>query len=340
MSSTSQYTDFSDLYTGLLNAVRSDTSVTATVDQAKRYINTALYDMHLGFEYKFPWAERRAVLVTQPEYNTGTVTITQGSTSLTGSGTAWNTNNSFGVANMRVGGKISLAGGSEVYEITAIGSDTTATLGHTFTQEDLSGADYLYFEDEYALASDFLRPVDQQLFSSDIPIELIDRNYFRRRFVRNYITGRPTVATILDLPASGNTTPVRKIRLHRPPEKAYSIPYTYITSNLVVQSDGTAAATLSSDTDEPIVPIRYRHAIVLHALYHWYRDKRDDQRSLEVKGEYTDLMLRLLQDADLGSRRVRMKPGVSAYRSKARRPYRGGGSSRRYSVDNRFDRFE
>jgi len=309
------------------------------VNQAKRYINIALYDMHIGFDYKFPWAERRAVLITQPQYTTGTLSVDQGATSLTGVATLWNTNNAFSVANMRVGGKIRINGGFEAYEITAVASDTGATLGHAYTQDDASAVNYVYFEDEYALASDFLRPNDQQLFSSDIPIELIDRNYFRRRFVRNYIPGRPTVATILDLPASGDTTPVRKLKLHKPPDKAYSIPYSYITSNLATQTGGTAIAELSTDTDEPIVPIRARHAIVFHALYHWYRDKRDDDRSQEAKSEYTDLVLRLSLDNDVGSRRMRIRPNVGPYRTKARRPYRSKGG-RRYSLDNRFDRFE
>lgn len=340
MSATSQLTDFSDLFTDLLERVRADTSITATVTQAKRYINIALQDMHIGFDYTFYWSERRAVLVTQPQFTTGTLTITQGSTTITGVGTTWNTNNDFGVANMRVGGKIRINGGPEVYEITAVASDTSATIGSQFTPEDVSAVDYLYFEDEYALATDFLRPIDQQLFSTGMPIELIDRQYFRRRFVRNHIPGRPRVATILDLPASGNTTPVRKIRLHRPPNEAFTIPYSYITSNLVITSTGTPAAALVNDTDEPIVALRYRHAIVFHALYHWYRDKRDDDRSQEAKTEYVELVSRIAQDTDLGSKRMRLRPNISAYRSKARRPYRGRGSARRFSLDNRFDRFE
>lgn len=339
MSATSQYTDFSDLYTGLIEATRSDSSTTATVNQAKRYINVALQDMHLGTQYKFLWAERSATLVTQPEYSTGTVTITQGSNTLTGSGTAWNTNNAFSVANMRVGGKVKINGGNEVYEITAVASDTSATVTPIFTQDDVSGGSYLYFEDEYALASDFLRPIDQRLFSSDMSIDLIDRNYFRRRFVRNNITGKPSVACILDKPFNASTTPVRKIQFHRPPDKAYSIPYTYITENLVVQSDGTAASTLSGDTDEPIVPLRYRHAILFWALYNWYRDKRDDSRSLEAKGEYAGIMQRIVSDTDLGSKRLRLRPGVSSYRAKSRFPYRGM-RNRRYSLNNQFDRFE
>ncbi len=54
MSSTSQVTTFEDLYTDLMNRVRVTTSVAATLEQAKRYINIALQDIHLGFDYKLP----------------------------------------------------------------------------------------------------------------------------------------------------------------------------------------------------------------------------------------------------------------------------------------------
>src|SRR3990167_10782650 len=116
MSATTQPTDFSDLFTDLQNRVRVNTGVTATENQAKRYINTALQDMHIGFGEKFPWAERDDVLRTQAQYTTGTVTITKGSTALTGASTLWNTANSFSVNNVRVGGKITINGSTEVYE--------------------------------------------------------------------------------------------------------------------------------------------------------------------------------------------------------------------------------
>ena len=85
----SQYTDFSDLYTGLLNALRLDTSQTPTVNQAKRYINIALQDMHLGTDQRFPtpWAERNGVIRTRPRYNTGTIATTIGSDTVTGTST-------------------------------------------------------------------------------------------------------------------------------------------------------------------------------------------------------------------------------------------------------------
>lgn len=338
MSVTTTPKTFSDLYTALENAVRVDTGITATENQAKRAINMALQDMHLGFSEKFPWAERSTTLITQPEYKTGTLSVTQGDVALTGSSTLWNTNNSFGVANMRVGGKIRINGSVTPYEISAVGSDTGATLNTAFTESTVSGGTYVYFEDEYALVSDFLRPIDIRQFSDGLPIDLISRTEFRRRYVRNTLTGTPTVATFVDKPPSGDTTLVRKVRFHLAPDKALQIPYSYITANLVTSGTGTAQTDFSADDDEPIVPIQYRHAILFHALYHWYRDKKDDTRSQEAKAEYTDIMVRITSDNEIGSSRPIFRPRTGIYKARARNPYsrRGG----RYDSGGRFDRFE
>lgn len=336
MSATTQVTDFSDLYTDLLNRVRAQTTVTATSDQAKRYINIALHDMHLGFGEKFPWAERQSILVTQDDYTTGTVTISQGSTTLTGSGTAWATNNAFSVNNARAGGKVVINGGSEVYTVSAVGSDTSITLSSRFTQADVSGGSYVYFEDEYDLPSDFLRPLDLQFFDQNHDIELISRRSFRMQYPRNKIAGKPRIATIQDKPFSGSTAPVRKVRFWKPPDDFYSIPHAYVTSNLAVSSAGTEQTQLSADTDEPIVPLQYRHTIVFHALYHWYRDKRDDDRSAEAKAEYTDLMIRITGDNEIGSNRPQLRPRLGPYARSAKQPYsRRRGS--RFTTGTAFD---
>jgi len=339
VSSTTQYTTFSDLYTALQVAARVTTGVTATETIAKRLINAALHDMHIGTDYRFPWAERSALLRTQAEYTTGTVTATKGSTTLTGSSTLWNTNNDFTVKNMRANGKVRIAGGLTPYTITAIGSDTSATLSTAFVETTTSGATYVYYEDEYDLATDFLRPVDLQRFSDQVPIDLVGRTEFRRRYPANSTTGRPSVATLIDAAPSGNTTPVRRVRFHPPPSTNLIIPYTYITGYLAVSSTGVAAANLSGDTDEPIVPLRYRGAIFYHALAAWYRDRKDDTRAGEAKAEYTDLMVRLMSDVEVGANRPQIRPRVSSYVRSARRPW-SGGSGRRYDTGGRFDRME
>ena len=336
MSSTSQLTDFSDLYTDLQNRVREATNNTATQTVAKRFINIGLHDMHVGQGEKFPWAERHEILVTRPEYTTGTLSVNQGSTSVTGSGTAWNTAGTFGSNNVRAGGKLVIDGGVEVYEVASVASDTSLTLTSMYTQSDASAVSYKYFEDAYALHADFLKPLNKEFFDENTTIQIIGSREFRLRYPRNKITGKPLVATIIGTEFVGSTTPVRKVRFWKPPDKAYSIPYSFVTNKLAVQADGTLAEGLSGDTDEPIVPKQFRHAIVFHALSHYYRDMKDDQRAVSAKAEYTDIMVRVLADQEVGSNRPQLRPRIGVYKDGARSPYKRR-RSHRYTTGSRFD---
>lgn len=342
MSVTTQVTDFNDLFTDLQNRIRGQTGVTATENIAKRHINTALMDIALATEYKLPWLERRAVLRTHDDYSTGTVAVTAGSTTVTGTSTAWATANSYGENNARTTGKLLLGGGSDVYRITTVGSDTSITLTDRYVaSSDLAaGSSYIYFEDEYALASDFLRPLDFQLFSDVLSIPLVSRLEFRRMYPRPNISGRPKVATLLDIGFGTSTTPVRRVQFYPYPDATYLIPYTYITSNLAVSSTGVEATALSANADEPNLPLRYRHLIVLHALENWYRDRRDDARSQEAKAEYTDGMLRLLSDQEVGTHmKAQIVPRVGLYSNHAVRPYTKG-AGKRWDINGEFDRFQ
>ncbi|MGH9876211.1 MAG: hypothetical protein ACRD5H_01105, partial [Nitrososphaerales archaeon] len=109
-------------------------------------------------------------------------------------------------------------------------------------------------------------------------------------------TGRPRVATMIQLGFATNTTPRYRVVFSPAPDVVYQIPYYYITTNLAISSAGAEQAQLTAATDEPIVPLRYRHALVYHALYHWYRDRKDDQRSTEAKAEYTEIVQRIAGD--------------------------------------------
>lgn len=331
--------DFSDLYFSLLNRVREATTSAATASQAKQYINTALQDMHIGFGERFPWCERSARLTTTAPYSTGTVSISKGALTLTGVSTLWTTTNAFGIANARTTGKIVIDGTPVIYEVSAVGGAGTITLGERYVGADVSGGTYVYFEDEYDLSADFLRPLDTQFFDSRTEIAIVDRTTFRRKYPTNSVTGPPRVACIVDRAFVGNTTPVRRVALFRPPDAAYSIPYNFVTNKLAVTAAGVAAQSLSGDTDEPIVPFQYRHMIVLHALYNWYRDKKDDVRSQEAKAEFTDLMLRTTGDTEVGERRPKIQPRMGTYRNNARAPYRSGVRSA-HTLGTRFDRME
>lgn len=337
MSTSSQPATFSDLYGDLQRRVHETTGVTATDNLAKALIDTALQDMHVGFYEKMPWAERSATLVTQASYNTGTVAITQGSTSLVGTSTLWATTNAFSVNNARANGKIVISGDSEIYTVSTVGSDTAITLASMYVGADQTAASYTYFEDEYDLAADFLRPVEQTFFDQATEIPLIGRREFRFRYPRNNVTGKPRVATIVDRAPIGNVTPIRRIAFWQPPDSAYMIPYSYITANLVVSSTGTAQRSFSADADEPIVPLQYRHVIVLHALKNYYRDIRDDTRARVVETEYSGLLLRIVGDQEIGRSTPQFRPRVSSYARSAHKPYNRGSAASRYTTGSRFD---
>jgi len=342
VSSTSSPVDFSDLYTDLLNRVRGQTTNSETVVIAKRYINTALRDMHMGHNESFPWAERRAVLTTHPQHTASTLQADKGSTGIVGpdASTAWNVVNAFNQQNVRDGGKIVINGGPEVYEIVG---DTllsnTAVMSSPWVKDSAVGLTYVYFEDEYELASDFLRPVDVYNFSHEMNLELLDRNEFRRRYIGRDTPGRPHVSTIIDGSFDGSSAPVRKLKLHPPPDEAYQIPYHYVTKNLAVSALGVEAETLSANTDEPIVPLPYRHVIVLHAYANFLRDRKDDERAQAATGEYEKALARMVADTEIGSRRMSIRPRVAMYSARAKRVWNHGGG-RRFDTNGAFDRME
>ena len=342
MSVTTQVTTFSDIYTEILNKMRQPTNITAISNQAKRYANTALYDLVLGFEYQLPWLERDATIITMAPYTTGTVSITRGTTTLNGAATLWTTANVYGVNNARTIGKFNL-GSSDIYTISSITDGTTIVLNERYiASADLAaGSSYIYFEDAYALASDFLKPIDVRIFSTAYNIPIIGRNKFKNMFPRPNISGLPKVCTILDKPFSASVTPVKHVQFYPYPGAVYRIPYSYVTNNLSVSAAGVEQRDMSADTDEPNLPLPYRHLIVLGAIAAWYRDKKDDARSQVAYQEYQQLILRMVGNQDIGAAtQAQIQPKVGMYTGYAHRPYTGRARGKRYSTNDRFDSFQ
>lgn len=331
MGAATQYVDLSDLRTGLLNTVREATGVTATNTLADRYLNIALHDIHLDPGHNWPWAIRRAYLLTHAPYTTGTVSITTTArTTVTGVDTLWATAVAgMGFNNARIGGKMTYSGATEVYEVSAVGSNTGITILNAWTGAALSAATYSYFEDEYALAVDYLRPLDMRNFSNDVNIPFVGPMKFRRAVPRNSNTGKPRIATWIQLAFASATTPRHRVVLYPSPDDEYSIPYDYMTSYLAVSSGGTEQTQLTATTDEPIIPLGFRHILVLGAAYNWYRDRKDDARSQEVKAEYVELMRRMVGTSNIGQDRPRFRMDFSRYLGQRRLG--------RFEIESEFD---
>lgn len=308
-------------------------TATLVTDQITRHLNAGIHDFFMNYDW--PWMERRATLKTHAEYTTGTVAIALAArTTVTGTDTLWNTAvEGMGFNNARIGGKMVFNGESQVYAVSAVGSDTAITLVDRWVGSTaLSGASYKYFEDEYALESDFLRLTDVRSFSSAMNIPIVGRRDFYKRFPRNSQTGRPVVASIIELTPtySSGTLFQPRVVLAPAPDAVYNIPYRYQSSNVVMKADGTFLKHLTNTTDEPVIPLRYRMAIVHYAVYSWYRDRADDARAQVAYGEYQTIVQRAQADFRVEQDKLNLR--------RVRPPrMRGYGRGSNFSTGTNFD---
>jgi hypothetical protein len=331
MSSDTAPVSFADLKTDLTRRLREvATSGSATEAMVESMLNTANVDIHVSPGATWPWAMRDDKIITGAPYIEGTVSIAAAArTTVTGASTLWNTAvPGMGFNNINVGWKVVFQGGPDIYKFSAVTDDTNATLQNRYIGDELTAATYTAFADEYALAADFARPLDLHSFSTNQAIPLIGPMAFRRAFPRNSSLGKPKVATVLDnIGFSGSTAPRTRIVFGPAPNGIYQIPYDYITSYLAVTSAGVAQPQMTADTDEPIMPIRYRHVIVLHALYNFLRDRKNDARTQLVQAEYNHMMGRMKGDFNIGQDKPSLTPRLG----------HGGYLRQRFDVGSRFD---
>ena len=344
MPATGTPTTFVDLYTAVLNraqvALGTSTADAVSLLYAKSLVNQANHDVHI--QKNWFWAERKGMLQTHASYTTGLVTIALATrTTVTGTSVsggsipAWTAAvTGMGFNNARAGGKLTFGGANDVYEVTTVDTDVQITLVDRFVGTTaLTAQTYTYYEDEYALASDFWRLVDVREFSASWAIPVMPKKDFFARYPRNSRTAVPKVCTIMEL-GPGSTTDWRpRVILHPAPDKVYNIPYHYITRNLAVTSGGVAGVNLSADTDEPILPLRYRHALIEYALSLWYRDLKDDARAQAALQAYQTILARVAGDMEPQQDRPRFVPRRSPYQSAG--PRRRPGSH--YSTGTAFD---
>jgi hypothetical protein len=341
MATTDSPATLSELRTDFLNALKEVTGDSAINAVADRYVNKALQEIHQEPD-GWPWAERRATILTHPGYSTGTVAIALATrTTVTGTSTLWNTAvTGMGFNNVRAGGKLTFAGGLDPYEVASVSNDTSLTLQDRYVGTTaLSGATYQYTEDEYALAADFDRPIDARYFTEDRKIPLLGARAFYHRFARNTRRGPPEVACLIELGPSGSTSLRPRILFGPAPDRTYLLPYRYYTTNLAVSSTGTGQANLSAASDEPIVPPRFRQALVRKALECWTRDRKDDARADTYRAEADAILARARSSTSPIADRPRLAPAMLGYQGAAQAPYQSG-RRRRYSTDTRFDTLE
>lgn len=229
--------------------------------EAKAYLQAA-YIAVVGNGFPWPWAKKEppGILSTVAEITTGSVAVTLNSTAITFSSAP-----SVSVANR----KFFVDADGVIYRISAhTAVAAAATLDRNFLGATATAAAYHVFQDEYNLASDFLRPFSKKAFlrsahgSYRIPLIGEDESFGKFPYSGSGKTESSYCALIAE----------RRLRLSPWPTDARHYEYPYIFHPGVLTFDGVAG------TDTPIIsPAEDRIILSFFGVGNLLKDKDDDR---------------------------------------------------------------
>lgn len=213
-----------------------------------RWINQAC--RKIAYEYAWDDRRRNQTVVTAAPYSTGTATFTEGSTTVTGSGTTWTA--------AMTGRKITRAIGGPSYVFTYVGA-TSGTLSEAYRENTASGSDYAIFADEYDLAATThaIEAVNLIVDASLGPVLGFDQSMMDRADYVGSTSGKPVgwglcVSTTVGTP---------RIRFTSIPDDVYRVNVRYLLkwTDLAGPND-FYTASLPEDVEELIIDRALRWA--------------------------------------------------------------------------------
>lgn len=233
------YTNYGTVQTAVMTKIGIvDDDVEDVIEQAINDIMEEICNSH-----NFSWLYADSSFITTAPYNTGTLTATTGATTITGSGTTW--------TSAMAGRRVTIE--DAFYEVSAFVSTTELTLGNNYAGAGGSGLSYKIYQNEYSLSSDtedvlsmYQENNPQKLTKVGLP--MLDRAYPQRN---SY--GFPSLYAINGYDSSGNM----KVEIYPIPNQARNI-YYRMKKRVTV---------LSADSDDPIIPLRYRYVLFRGAVY-------------------------------------------------------------------------
>lgn len=200
---------------------------------AQEFINTA-YSRAISF-YRWNCLRKEGGFFIEAPYQTGTVTVTEGSTSVVGSGTTWTTD--------MEGMQFLTAGIAPYFTVVDVASATSLTLDRPYSKEDGVGLTYSIQQIYLEAPSDFVEfesvrdLVNNWSIRFDVPQAVLDTWDAQRTF-----SGDPWLLS----PAAPSSSGLRRYEIWPRPGASASLPFRYYSK----------PPLLSANSDTPIFPIR------------------------------------------------------------------------------------
>lgn len=269
----SNYTFSSDLVDDILFRAGEPTDGTSNFESvALQYLNRAYRALWMGGgefldgnNQNWWWLRKDppGTLTLQPSISTGSVNVTNNSTSITFSSAP---------ASSVAGYFFRVTGEEDVFRISAhTGGAASATLDSVYTGTTAATASYKLMKMEYDLASDVLRviaPMRTRLYRDGF-IYGIDLGAMEQKW--------PLHLAEASVPTEFAHIKEQKIRFNRfgsdTAGELIRVEYDYLYK---------PADLTNSGSEEPVVPLQYRHLLSDMALVMLFIDKNDDRATIVI----------------------------------------------------------
>jgi len=231
-----------DTYANIKTAVLAKIGISDddVADVVKQALNDVLEEICQAHNYS--WLYGNASFITVKPYSDGTVAVTEGSKTVTGSSTTF--------TSAMVGRKFYC--GNATYVISAFVSTTEITLSTNYAGDTGSGLTYKIYQDEYSLASDVEDVLSLRQENYPQRLEKRDIEYMDKYYPQRTSFGYPSMYS----PVGYDSTYYMKIAVYPIPNQARNIYYRY----------KKRVTEMSNDADTPIIPLRYRWVLFRGAV--------------------------------------------------------------------------
>jgi hypothetical protein len=261
---------FSDIYNSVADQI-GDTSTT-NITRIKRYINWSQQDVCSRENWDF--LMKQSYFQCTAPYTTGTAVATNGSTTITGTDTAWTSS--------MVGRKLKFDADSEYYTIASVESATSLTLNQAYLEDTISTAEeYSIYQDIYSLDSDVEKIVSMSCPTSNEKIVSISRQEMDYMDPSPFSSGIPNYYTEVGRDSSG----YKQVQLYNVPDDSYVIYYWYRKQ----------IADLSGDSDESVIPSKYHQLLYFGGCFQYY-DYDQDESGTVYRAQYENMLENMRKD--------------------------------------------
>jgi hypothetical protein len=235
---------FADIQNDVYAHTGLDSSDAANQTNVNRWINYVQQDLCA----RWPWSfmSGRETIVTVPDYQTGTVSVASGSTSLTGSGTTFTSTQGDGTY------FIQISSANDWYKVSAQVSATALTLGTAYAPTtNASGLTYTLRKFFYSLSSTADEIIDVRNWNT--PIKLIQCDFRTIDLINPLVesTNAPYAYMMFGVDSSGNQV---------------FMPYPFPTdARLFEFRTKKRPVDMVNSTDLPSIPNKYVQVIIFGA---------------------------------------------------------------------------